>query len=738
MKRTPFNIAWLAWVVLAASGAAAEGAFVWPLRLDPALSSTFGESRATAFHAGIDVKTWGKTGYEVQACADGYIWRVRTSPWGYGRTVYQKLPDGRTAVYAHLDRFAPQIAARVLQAQRQGGRYSVDLYFDEGAVPVRAGEVIAWSGQSGAGPPHLHFELRDPDNVPVNPLLHGFAVADSIAPTIQRVAITPYGGSAVVAGGHDPHVVGVRYAPERGEFAAAEPVQVFGWVGISALMYDRADAAPNKLAPYRAALEVDGRPVFAARYHRVSYDDRHQVYLDRSLVAYPGGSSRFFNLCRLPGNRLGFYEGRGSGLLQTGKGALGKGWHEVVVRAADINGNQSLARLRLLVADPPQIARARIAYEADGAYLEAAVSDPDDPVVAVELASSTDGETWREIDRRQSRHGEVKWRIHRAAPYWRIRAVDPAGAESVVVCRSADPEQEAAPSYELERRPHRDFVELVMRYDRVPDAAPLVRAGKRRLDPRQANPREYRAVVPLKPDTLAQMAVAVQARGAEPARLALDLQVVRPGTEQDLLYHDGAVRLSLAAASAYAPFFPQVVAFVPDVPGHLVAAGPGYALGPEFSFDRKVELSLRYDGVGLPADKLGVYREVGAGKWALVGNDLEGRRVSARLRRLGRYALMADLEPPVIDGLVPKAGAVVGARPQIGASLVDAGAGIGREEDIELLLDGRLLIAEYDPDADRIHGMLLDDLAPGPHSLLLKVRDKSGNLAEARSDFEVR
>ena len=72
-------MAWLAWVVLAAPGAAEEGDYVWPLRLDPALSSTFGESRATAFHAGIDVKTWGKTGYEVQAFADGHIWRVRTS-----------------------------------------------------------------------------------------------------------------------------------------------------------------------------------------------------------------------------------------------------------------------------------------------------------------------------------------------------------------------------------------------------------------------------------------------------------------------------------------------------------------------------------------------------------------------------------------------------------------------------------------------------------------------------------
>ena len=35
-------------------------------------------------------------------------------------------------------------------------------------------------------------------------------------------------------------------------------------------------------------------------------------------------------------------------------------------------------------------------------------------------------------------------------------------------------EDAPAPSYELERIPHRDFVDLVMRYDQVPSAAPLL------------------------------------------------------------------------------------------------------------------------------------------------------------------------------------------------------------------------------------------------------------------------
>ena len=110
---------------------------------------------------------------------------MRTSPWGYGRVLYQKLADGRMVVYAHLESFAEPMAELVQQAQQQRGRYSVDLYFKEGEIPVLGDSVIAWSGESGAGPPHLHLELRDANNVAVNLLLHGFAIADTIAPTLQ-------------------------------------------------------------------------------------------------------------------------------------------------------------------------------------------------------------------------------------------------------------------------------------------------------------------------------------------------------------------------------------------------------------------------------------------------------------------------------------------------------------------------------------------------------------------------
>ena len=714
---------------------AQEGGLVWPLRLAPALSSTFGESRSRAFHAGIDLKTWGETGHPVQALADGYIWRVRTSPWGYGRALYQKLADGRIVVYAHLEGFAAPVAELVQQAQQQRGRYSVDLYFKEGEIPVLGGAVIAWSGESGAGPPHLHLELRDANNVAINPLLHGFAIADTIAPTLQRVAITPHGHNAQVEGGHDPYVLNLRWQPGRGEFTGARPVQVLGKVSISALMYDRADAASNKLAPYRAALHIDGDLVFAARYERVGYGDMHQMYLDRPLAAFKGGVGRFYNLCRLPGNRLEFYEGPDDGMLN-----LAKGRHEAVVVVADVNGNESRARFGLVVDEPPVIAGARIVEKADGAFIEARLSDADDPLVEVELASSRDGETWRRVDRRQSRPGPLKWQIHRNASYWRIQARDPAGATAFAICRLPDAGA-AAPTFSLERRSHADFVELVMRYAQVPSATPLVRADTVNISPCQTGLREFRVTVPLGPSDSAAGPVLLRTPKAAVQKVVFDRQFVQPGAAAKLTYAGGAVELGVAAASAYAPFFPQVETFEPQVPAALMAAGSAFALGPDVSFDRKVELRLRYDHRGtLPPEKLGIYREVAAEKWSLVSNewDAVGGQMVARVRRFGRYALLADLEAPEIDSLHPAEGAVVGSRPEIRGAVRDQGAGIGREADIEFELDGRPLIAEYDPEAGRVYGHLLEDLSLGAHRLVLRVRDMSGNQAEVHAEFTVR
>ena len=80
--------------------------FVSPLDLPFSLSGTFGEPRSTHFHAGIDIKTQGKEGWEVKSIAPDYISRIRVSLAGYGKALYLDHPDQTSSVYAHLKKFA--------------------------------------------------------------------------------------------------------------------------------------------------------------------------------------------------------------------------------------------------------------------------------------------------------------------------------------------------------------------------------------------------------------------------------------------------------------------------------------------------------------------------------------------------------------------------------------------------------------------------------------------------------
>ena len=48
----------------------------WPTNAGDAYSSNFGEYRDDHFHMGLDIKTNGRTGYEVYAIENGFISRI--------------------------------------------------------------------------------------------------------------------------------------------------------------------------------------------------------------------------------------------------------------------------------------------------------------------------------------------------------------------------------------------------------------------------------------------------------------------------------------------------------------------------------------------------------------------------------------------------------------------------------------------------------------------------------------
>ena len=267
-RRLALAVACIQSALVSVHAAAAE-TYAWPLDQPRALTSSFAEFRNGRFHAGIDLRTGG-TGKPVHAAQDGHVSRVRCSPWGYGKAVYLALEDGNTVVYAHLSDFAPDLREYVRLTQHARKTYTVDLHPTPGRFPITRGEIIAWSGDTGVGVPHLHYEIRDSANRPIKPRRLDITWRDTTRPTIRRVLIVPADPASSVNGDILPVMCAVTRT-DAGSYRC-EPVQASGRIGFGVDLVDPANNGESKLGVHVLRTLVDGTEVFRVQNDVLSYE----------------------------------------------------------------------------------------------------------------------------------------------------------------------------------------------------------------------------------------------------------------------------------------------------------------------------------------------------------------------------------------------------------------------------------------------------------------------------------
>ena len=190
--------------------------YLWPTDAGTVRTSDFAEFRATHLHAGIDVSTGGRTGFKVFAARDGWLHSAYFEPGGYGWFLVLRHADGYHTCYAHLDRYADKVAQAYYGGLLKRGRSYGVLSFNRDTVRVRKGEVIAYTGATGAGPAHLHFEIRDADFNPVNPgLSPHLRPVDSIPPEMKQLMLQPMDATSSVDGKHEPRLLNVSGSGDR-------------------------------------------------------------------------------------------------------------------------------------------------------------------------------------------------------------------------------------------------------------------------------------------------------------------------------------------------------------------------------------------------------------------------------------------------------------------------------------------------------------------------------------------
>lgn len=316
-----------------------------PLDLVPSLAGSFGEIRSNHFHSGLDYRTNQREGYPIYAVADGYVSRLRVQSGGFGNAVYISHPNGYTSVYAHLQRFNTRIGQTIKDLQYRRESFEVDFPLISIEIPVKKGDIIAWSGNTGSsGGPHLHFEIRDTKTEEtINPQLFGISVPDNVKPIISGLYMYRLNGLPFTENTPSQYF---QLVGANGNYSLNQsPLITFDReVGFGIATHDQQRVGGNRNGVYSIELVLDGKTVFASALERFAFADSRGI---NSHVDYPAliSSGRTIQKSFLePGNPLDIYPNKGnSGIIALTDDSI----HQIKYLVKDLNGNTSTLNFRV-------------------------------------------------------------------------------------------------------------------------------------------------------------------------------------------------------------------------------------------------------------------------------------------------------------------------------------------------------------------------------------------------------
>jgi hypothetical protein len=303
-----------------------------PMDLPNVLSGTFGELRGGHFHAGIDIKTTGRTGFPIKSIEKGYVSRIKVSPYGYGKAVYVDHPNGLTSVYAHVEDFSPKIRLKVYELMRENKSNELNHYFEADEIPIESKETIAYSGNTGGSMgPHLHFELRESAlQIPVNPLLYSYKIEDKKAPVINDVFFYNLEDN-----------MGIEKATRLPSLKMDTLKFNSSIIGLSVSAYDQQDGNYNRNGVYSIDVHLDSSLVFSFRMDKISYSESRYIQAHSDQNVKEKFHQKVHRCFILPGDELSIYnqvENSGEINLESGK------THFLELTVRDINGNRSIRK----------------------------------------------------------------------------------------------------------------------------------------------------------------------------------------------------------------------------------------------------------------------------------------------------------------------------------------------------------------------------------------------------------
>ncbi len=714
--------------------------YLWPTEASRYLTSSFGEYRNRHFHSGIDIKSWNQSGYKVFAVDNGYLWRIRTSNTGYGKVLYQKLDDGRIAVYAHLDCFTEEIDTFVHRLQDDQGSYELDYFPRASEFPVKRGDVIGYTGNTGTRYPHLHFEIRSPQNIPINPLATGFSIQDRVPPSPQALAVTPLSPQARVNGDYFTDILSLRYLGQH--TYRTEPVIVSGPFGLEIRAYDGVNDVHNKYSIHSAEVVSGDSVLFSFEYNRFRFTQTNLILLERNFALQRHGLGRFQRLYKTEHtSELPFYHSDLHGQID-----LPPGEHTLILILKDFNGNRSMVEVPV-ISVPSSPHRVRWNYAGNG-DIRCQISPADSSLLKTLRVKTVDS-NGRQSTYSPNSISMVHDTLRLALPPFSFRR-----KAYIVQLPSANGQVNHSYPFTstLSEEPDPTFDWVYSRMGMIatltlrdpmykPVYLELISSKNDTLIPFHTQDLRHWNTPPLSPDLLKNAALLVTSNSHILTFFPYDNTLVHPESEAILASKDHTVEVHFKQNSL---FYSSLVWYRHYNNPDDENLTPIWSFFPKtIPFQEKAGIRVKVPETSFPRRQIGIYfRNSENHGWHYLPAEFsaDSTMLTGEILSLESFTLRRDSLPPVIHILSPRPGNTfdAGYLNKITCSVYDSHSDIAEEEGIQLLLDGQKVIFEHNPITNIVTHRLRSQLAPGTHTVQITARDAAGNTTRQSYSFTIR
>jgi len=677
---------------------------------------------------------------------DGYVWRIKYSFIGYGKGLYLKDNNGLIYVFGHLSALSDKLEKIVKEYQYAHAAYSFDNFYGPDSIPVEQGELIAFSGQSGYGAPHIHYEIRDRNNLPLNPLTNGFTLDDSYPPQIAGLGFICRDSASVHANGYRRIYADVEYDRDSRKYFVREPIPLFSPFGITVKSYDRIRPQGPTLNVYKTRLYIDEQLYFESDYEKYDYADTRDVDL---CFDYPVliENNKDWQLMYIPEGKK--YDGSKSVLNGGGIFGIGgrdeHGLHAVRGEFVDASGNTAILEFRFAYLPDFPVYDAVWANDST-CYLEADYNLKKLDIKDITVTAMHNRGQWKPFGKENydiRTNGDIHLHLPGGAQRPNALKVDLFGESGwrTTGCHVIVNEPAGA-GYTLDYEPLDNGIQFRLSSDIEISSPPYIDIAfedgyVQRIPTRQYAINKYAAF--FKAGVIRSPIIrfdVIDPRG-ERVAASVPAQVMYCGNDP-MRVHESSLNefgVVFSGGDFYIPTYLELVKERGSFPNRKEQVFPVYSVRSK-AIPLADHMTVSYELGGEPSEKLGFYRLTDKKQWFWLGHSIENGKIVSESRLLGTFAVLRDTEAPRVSGLNPGDGKTVkNPNPMISCRVSDDLSQMGDDSLVTILLDGEWLIPEYDPETEILKTQPRRKLPDGKHMLEIKVSDRVGNSRTVSTDF---